>query len=54
MQYYSVRLCNGQIVLAETRMQPTVTQIMISCRPEESYLAPLFIQTVNFLVSNNF
>lgn len=54
VQYYSVKLTNGQYILAETRAQPGVTTLNVSCRPEESSLAPLFIQTVNFLVSNNF
>ena len=54
VQYYSVKLANGQCILCETRAQPSLTQLNVSCRPEESYLAPLFIQAVNFLVSNNF
>jgi AP-1 complex subunit beta-1 len=54
VSYYSLRLTSGQVILAETRSPETVTQLTLSCRPQESWLAPLFIQAVNFLVSNNF
>ena len=51
--YFSTVLINGMWVLCEIRSS-TFTSISASCRPEHAPLAPLFIQAVSFLVSNNY
>jgi len=51
--YFSTVLINGMWILCEMRSS-TFTSLSASCRPEHAPLAPLFIQAVSFIVSNNY
>lgn len=51
--YFSTVLINGMWILCELR-SGNFTSVSASCRPEHAPLAPLFIQAISFLVSNNY